>query len=59
MARRYSTNPFDDEPQGSLTFGDVTLLALLLVSASALGAILVLGTICADHRIMSAVEALL
>ncbi len=58
MARRYSTNPFDHEPEGSLTFTDVTTLVLLLVAISALTALLVLGMICADHRIVSALNAL-
>lgn len=53
--RRYLSNPLDTETDEAISFGDVTLLALIGAAALVVGYILFLGTLCATHRLEAAV----
>ena len=55
MVRHYGTNPLDNDPDEKLTFDDVTTLVFVATITIGLGFLLVLGILCATHRL----EALL
>lgn len=59
MTRRYTTNPLNEPVDERLTFADVTLLALLLVTTAVLTVVFALGALCADHRIAAGLSAIL
>lgn len=58
MADRYSTNPLGEEEGERFTFSDATLLTFLCALALAFAAVLVLGSLCAEHRIAAALTLL-
>ena len=51
MARQTGTNPLDTEPPESLTFSDCTTLAFLGAAVLVLVWVLLLGLLCATHRL--------
>jgi hypothetical protein len=53
MTRRRPPDLPDHASEEALTFTDVTILAFLAVSAVALAALVLLGTVSAEHRIVS------
>jgi hypothetical protein len=59
MTRHYPTSPLDEPVDERLTFSDVTLLALLIITIAALTVVFGLGALCADHRIAAGLSAIL
>lgn len=56
--RRSEPTPLDGDPNDALTFDDVTTLAFLVACCASLAVVILLGVLCAMHRIEAVVELL-
>lgn len=55
MVQRTPADPLDRVPDERLSFADVTMLTFLAVSTLVLAALLLLGTVSAEHRIAAVI----